>query len=202
MPINFSDQENAFIAGQRKKENQIPRYYSVASKQTFAISRDMEAYLILQKSTQKQKIQSWVQNLKKIQLKYVDRDSILQTYLSNRSTDSENKVKEMDAVMGGFSDFREALFSGGEDATRFSEITDVSIMATALQRPIDQLVVIRDISFHENVAVSLQRIKLGNQFNQFLNTGALDFIKGASQEVQNELDSWQNVVSSYPGRSA
>jgi hypothetical protein len=199
MPLNFSTDELAIISAQRKSESNLPRYYVIPTQQTVAISRDMEAYLILQKSTQKQKIQAWIQSLKQIQLKYTDRDSILQIYLDNRNADSEKKIKDMDVVMGGFSEFRDSLFGGEGDSARYSEISDISLMATAFQRPVDQIVSARDNSFHENVVVNLQKLKLGNQFNTFINTGALDFLSGAPQAVQNELNSWQNIVAAYPG---
>jgi hypothetical protein len=201
MPVNFSRQENEIIANQRKPDSQLPRYLLIETRQTLPISRDMEGYLILQKASQKQKIQSWIKSLKQIQLKYADRDSLLQTYLESRSSDSEKKVNELDSVMGGFTEFRDSLFGEGDSAARFSEIADVSIMATALQRPLDQIVLSRDVAFHENVVATLQRLKLGNQFNKFLNTGALNFLSGADQILQNELDSWQGVVASYSGRN-
>lgn len=182
---SFTQDEINLINSQRKKEQELPEYYSSTSKNNVAITRRFEEYLILQTPVQKQKILDWTDKALEIQKVNIDRDTILDTFLKNRVADNKEIIDELDQEIQGFNDFIKQIFVGGD--YRFNDVVEVGLMLKSLQNPLDELLLRRDMAFQEtNLAVVLQeRVKDSLETN----------------DTRKELQSWKQVLSAYEGRA-
>ena len=194
---NFTTQETVLISEQQKLTANLPSYYSSdvaknvpqGSKDELAkqkISRDFEAYLILQTTEQKQKTLTWIKSVTGITQDNKDRDNILERYLTLRDDDTKAVIAEIDDKLKQFEEFRNGLFASGEDGTKFAEVIEVSLMARSLQRPLDEMYITRESTFHEQNVVALLKIRFEDRKN--------------TTDTQLELESWQTVVSAYRGQ--
>ncbi len=194
----FTTSEIDLISKQKKDQADLPQYYSAeiaktapaevkeeVAKQT--ISRDFEAYLILQSTEQKQKTLSWIKTVNTINQDNKDRDDLLERYLSLRDTDASARITEIDETLQEFESFRNGLFAAGDDGTKFAEVVELSLMARALQTPIDEMQIIRENAFHEKNVTALLKVRFDARKN--------------TDDSQKELESWQTVVSEYEGQS-
>jgi hypothetical protein len=181
----FNQDEINLINSQRKKEQELPKYFSATSKSNVTITRRFEDYLILQTPTQKQKILDWTDKALEIQKINIDRDTLLDTFLTNRISDNKEIINELDQEIQGFTDFIKQIFVNGD--YRFNDVVEVGLMLKSLQNPLDELLLRRDTAFQEtNLAVVIQeRVKDSLETN----------------DTRKELQSWKQVLSAYEGRA-
>ena len=194
---SFTTKEIDLINAQRKTTAKLPTYYSAevaqtvpdASKEELAkqtISRDFEAYLILQTTEQKQDALSWIQSVTNITQDNKDRDDLLDRYFTLRDDDTIARITEIDEKLKEFETFRNGLFEVGDNGTQFADVVEVSLMARALQRPLDEMSIVRENAFHEQNIVALLKVRFEDRKN--------------TTDTQLELESWQSVISAYSGQ--
>jgi hypothetical protein len=194
MPLNLSPDEVEAVEKDKRKEAELPLYYNSDSKQSEPISRDFEAYLILQGVDQKQVIQEWISAVKEIELDTGDRDALLTRFMEHRAEDAALKIEELDEVLGGFDQFKQQLFSDpnadeeNPNPNKYSAVAEIDLFARAVQKPIDEVVMIRDGAFHEQNMILLVQTDLE--------------IAGNKEARQGELDTWQQIFAAYKGQSA
>lgn len=182
---NFSQEELELINQQRRDVESLPLYYSADNKRLTQISRDFESFLILQPTEQKQLTLKWVKEANSALEKNVDRDELLLRYAGLRKDDAKLRIEELDEKLNTFDDFKESFLADSEENERWSAVPEVSLLQQSLQQPIDELLLLRDNSFHEfNFAVLVE-----NRTNSDL----------VNKDTQREISSWQTVVSSYKG---
>jgi hypothetical protein len=183
--MNLSKEELQLINQQKKTDSQLPIYYSKANKKSFVISRDFESYLILQSTTSKQKVNSWLRNVGKIQVNSKDRDSILTRFLTTRKEDAEKRIQEIDEKLNNFDQFKSSLLPDQRTVSNFAGLTELSSLCSVLQANMDELMLMRDHSFHEkNQSALIQNMMVATV---------------TDADSQKELDSWSNVILAYPG---
>lgn len=183
---NFTDKEVIVINAQKKLSAELPQYFNSATKTNTPISRDFEAYLILETQEHKQKSLSWIKDVQSISQDSTDRDAILKTFATNRLADANATIKELDSTLKNFDAFKAGLFNIG-DSNDFASVFEVSLLAQSLQRPLDEIKFLRDRAFQEKVISNIQLDRLDRS--------------GFNSDTQKELASWQTVISSYPGQS-
>lgn len=192
---NFSDEELELIQNAKLPTKALPKYFSAAEAAILAnrndayhpISRDFEAYLILQTDTQKQSELAWIKRATTILTNNEDRDALLTKYYANRSADSSLRVQEIDTVLSSFDSYRVGLLAQGTDTTRFASVIEVSLMANSLQRPIDEIQIYREQAFHEQTLIGILKQRLD--------------VRKDTADTKEELKSWQSVITTYPGRA-
>lgn len=183
---NFSQEELEKIKVQRKPQDELPTYFSSENQQETPISRDFEAYLILQPQSLKQTTLSWIREVVDIQEENIDRDEILSRYLNTREEEADKVVEQLDEALGDFDQFKAGLLQVTDDPTRFAEIPEISLLAQSLQRPIQEMVFIRESAFHESNLSKLLRLRFT--------------ISETTENTERELQSWQTVISAYQGQ--
>lgn len=193
--MNFSPDELSLIQKQRKPDDLLPKYYSINQKTYFPISRDFEAYLILQRASAKQYIQRWIKTSKKLQYSQADRDELLNIYLTNRQTDAQAQLDEIDAALAEFSEFKNGLFTSGEDSSRFSGLLELGLLTNSLQRPMEEIAHVREQIFHEKVMADFQLATIEVESSLVPS----NFSQERSLDIQKDLEAWQGVVAAYPG---
>lgn len=186
MALNFSEEEQGLIDAQKLTDEALPSYYSASQKNFVQIGRDFESYLILQSTEQKQKMLSWLDEAGNIQEDQKDRDELLTRFLNNRNADAAKRIEELDEMLNGFNEFIANLFKDGEDASRWTTLSELASLNEVLQKPIDEFVLMREQSFHEQNLTSLM----------LENTEELK----TSSDTERELNSWRSVIATYPGR--
>jgi hypothetical protein len=192
MAISFSPAEQDVINKQKLPDDSLPKYYntnplSPETSQFTRISRDFEAYLILQPSSQKQTVQGWIKAVKTFNVANTDRDIILAAYLNIRATDVALRLNQLDSSLSNFADFKASLTTGnGTDPSKYADILELDLLSKSLQRPIEETVVAREQAFHENNMVLLLSKKLA-------------FTK-ADTSINTELTAWQAVMGTYAGQ--
>ena len=185
MAINFSVDEIEKIDKQ-KKPSGLPSYYSSDSKSRREIGRDFEGFLILQSTDQKQVLLKWLQQVNDIEQDNTDRDKLTDQYLDLRTTDATARIAELDLQLKGFDKFRSSLFGDGADPSRFAEIVELNTLIQAMQRPLEEITIQREIAFHErNLAKLINNRRTKAKSNK---------------DTEKELKSWQSVVTAYPGQ--
>lgn len=184
----FTAEELKIIRQQRKSNEDLPKYYSAESKAETQISRDFESYLILQSPAQKQKILSWIKEATKIQKPRVDRDELIKRYMANRIADADARISDLTTQTTKFESLRSELIGDSTDVNRFADVIEVGIMVNSLQRPIDELLSLKERAYHDKVMATVYSIRFAATEN--------------NKDTQRELSSWQTVVSAYPGRNA
>lgn len=185
---NFTVDEIGIINEHKKLDQDLPLYYTASTKQESPISREFESYLILEAKEHKQKTLSWIKDVEKIQFNKVDRDKLLDTYLTNCNDNANTKISELDAKLNNFDDFKSGLLGKEEDPLRYANVTELSLMSQSLQKPIDEMVFMRDKASHEINMVSLMKAK--------------QKLTAYNSDTQKELQSWQSSVSAYDGQSS
>ena len=186
--VTFSTDEQALINKQKLPDDRRPSYFSSLSQNFIQISPDFEGYLILQPQDQKQRTLTWIQEASKIQVPNIDHDAILNRYFIIRQTDALTRIDELDSMLNNFAQFQAGLLTDGTDPSRFAAIGEVNILTRSLRRPLDKIAVQRDLGFHEQTLVNLLK-------------GRLD-LEQTNTSTQQELQSWQNVISTYRGQSS
>ena len=180
----LTDAQIQLIAEQSKSNADLPKYYSAAQRTSVPISREFESYLILQTQTHKQETLSWIQSVSAIQTSNVDRDTLLSTYTTNRLNDAKATIAELDVEIQDFNNFQKDLFQGdNSNAT----VYELGLLAQSLMQPLDEMIYLQDRSFHEVNMVGFINLKQQTQAN--------------TTYTQQELQSWQTVISTYPGTS-
>ena len=185
---SFTVDEIGIINDQKKLDQDLPTYYNASTKQESPISREFESYLILESKEHKQKTLSWIKDVEKIQFNKVDRDKLLDTYLTNCNENANTKIAELDEKLNNFDDFKSGLLGKEEDPLRYANVTELSLMSQSLQKPIDEMVFMRDKASHEINMVSLMQAK--------------QKLTAYNSDTQKELQSWQSSVSAYDGQSS
>ena len=187
MAVNWSTAELEKIEKQSLGDL-APYYYYIPTKSMRQIEYDMEGYLILQPKNQKQKLLDWIKNVTKIEMDNVERDSLLSTYITIRLEDASTRIEEIDTVLNMYSELQGELLAGSDDPSRFASIIDLNEMIRSISRTVDSISIQRDQAFHERNLTNDLKI-------------LLDGFK-SSGETQEELKSWQSVISAYPGQNA
>jgi hypothetical protein len=171
----------------KQRKIPLPKYTSVLTGASTSISEDFEAYLILQPADKKQTILSWINTVKGLELDNTDRDDLLRQWMTIRAEEAALQIEELDEALGGFDEFKRSLTAGDEESpTRFAELVELDLLARALQKPIDELVMMRDEAFHEQNMILLIKNQLDNE--------------GATTESTSELENWSGVIAAYPGQ--
>lgn len=186
---NFSPTELSIVNEQRKDDKDLPKYYSSQRKTNVAISRDFEAYLILESQDHKQKTLSWIKKVKSISNNFTDRDALLSDLLESRKTQVQSRIKELDEALGNYDEFRFGILSNpisGDDSNKFADVAEVTLLTQILQKPIEYMNVLRERSYHEQVMLGLWENFIG--------------VDGYSANDNKELSSWETVISAYPGQ--
>lgn len=184
---NLAPEEIEYVNRLKRTVDKLPTYYSRSSQNYLKISQDFEAYLILQTAKQKNQITSWLQNISEVQTSLVDRDAILTTYLNIRSKDAAKRVSELDIKMKNFDQFRSSLFTDENDVARFAGMDELSTLVSLLQRTMDELVTLREQSYHETV--------MSGVIKRDIAAAPLD------ADTKKEINSWRTIMTTYPGRS-
>lgn len=182
----FTNEELQLISEQRKTNADLPEYYSAQSQTSIQISRDFEAYLILQTQDQKQKVLEWIRKALIGQSISADRDTLLNQYIQIRKADAQSRIAELDQKLGNFNDFKTSLLPNDDYVSNFGNVAEISLLCTSLQKPMDELFLKRDQAYHEVVLSDILNSRLTKQ-KQDANT-------------KKELQSWQTVIASYKGR--
>lgn len=182
---NYSNQELQIINAQRFPDAERPSYYSSRQKKFLQISRDFEAYLILQTTDSKEKTTSWISRVSEVKADNKDRDDILERYLTVRKTDADAVKAELDEELGGFIQFKSSLFADAEDTDRWSDVGEIQQLIAALQSPMDELALRRELTFHESTIAALLLEEVSKQ--------------GVKTTYDTELNSWLEVINLYPG---
>lgn len=187
MAITFSQDELDLIAKQALPPDERPSYSVPETKSSDKISKDFESYLILQSADDKQNILSWINSLKKVDSALEDRDAILKRYLDIRAEDAAQIIQDVDKDTGDFNKFKASLAPGEEGKpSRWTELLELNLLARALQRPIDEILIQRETAFHEENMLKLVQILLD--------------VKAFGKDTSQELKQWQAIIGAYKGQ--
>jgi len=174
--LTLTDQENQKVSQQRKKDAQLPTYFNAKLGKAITISRDYEAFLILQSQDTKQTMIQWLSDVRKVQESQTDRDALVVSAIDLELTDSEQKVTEIADQLTKFENFRSKV-----QASKYSGVIEVGSLLTDLQRGIEELAVRRDRTTHlVTVATVLQ-----------------ETIKGLTANEEKQFESWNESLSAY-----
>jgi len=183
---NFSPEEKDLIDKQKKPTEQMPYYYLARRKTLIQISEDFEAYLILQTAAAKAKIQTWLKKTSDANLARADRDEILKRYLDLRKVDSQKVIESIDKKLDSFDEFKTSLLGTPEDANRYASVTELNEFTEVVQRPVDELTLLRETAYMEQNITALADKYLTEY--------------GVSKDTQREINSWKTVFASYQGQ--
>lgn len=185
---NFSSAELQLINRQRKPAGEKPFYFSSDEGIFKEVSDDFEAYLILQTVDHKEETVEWIETSLDILEANEDRDELLERYIELRIEDASARVNELDGKLEDFNSFKEGLLEdrASGDPTRFASIVEVNLLARSLQRPLDEILFLREKAFHEINLASLMLFRLN--------------LSRSNDATQREIDSWENVITAYPGQ--
>jgi hypothetical protein len=189
---NFSDAQLALIQEQMLPADELPSYFDAQTGQEVVISRDFEAYLILQTQQQKQATLTWINQALNFQEDRLDRDAILTRYLVNRNTDDVARLAEINTRLMNFDAFRAGLLLGSTGGSNvsidWSDVIEIDLLAQSLQAPLDEIVLLYDLTFNEQNMVAVLQQRMSNT--------------SYTQAEKEELQSWQTVISDYQGQSS
>lgn len=184
----YSAEQLALIDAETKPTQSLPKYYLADTKQSIPISRDFEAYLILQPSEQKQNIVDWINGANEITNDTVDRDELASQYFDLRIADAKQRISDLDEQLNNFNKFKLGLLGTKGDPSGFSTITEINLMTRALQKPLDEMVYLREQAFHEQTMNGIQKLRAEVDID--------------TPDTQKELESWQKVITTYPGQES
>jgi len=187
MTISWSTSELEEIKKQKMGDLR-PSYYSTTNKNFIQISEDFEGYLILQNSSDKQKILTWISDVEKIDNNTKDQNTILDKYMTIRSDDADARITELDAKLNNYDDMQTSLITDGTDPARYGTIVELSQMITSISKPLENISIQRDQAFHEKNIILAVTNKIKSE--------------QISDESSKELDSWKSIMSSYRGQSS
>ncbi len=180
--VDYTATELEYIRKNRKKTEEKPSYYNSSTDQTEVISDEMEAYLILQKISTKQKILQRLRKNIKDNSDFSDRDAILTEMLKNIDSDTVKKLAELDAETENFAEFKESILS---DDRRFDNLLELNRLITVINTSIEELSFERDQVFQDS--------NMGIILSDKLQASKSD------EKTKKEYDIWQKVISAYQG---
>jgi len=186
---NFTTDEQALITKQSLPIAKRPSYFSKDFQREEQIGQSFEAFLILQRSSQKQISMDWIDRALDIEVDNEDRDTLMTTYLAGVNEDAIARVTELDDRLENFSAFMGSLFQNESETggpSRFSDIAELNIFVQSLQRPLDKLTIQRDQAFHEQNMVTALQIRLTQE--------------QTDENSRKELESWNDVLATYEGQ--
>lgn len=183
MAIQFTAEERQLISKNRKENGDLPSFFNSQSGREERISRDFEAYLILQPQSTKQKVIDWIRKTLEIEIDLTDRDQLLSEYINNIKPEASARVGEIDQVTNNFSSFRDNLYLEGD--RRFDGLAEFNSLTFTLQGTIEETATKRDISFQENNLMAILEENLS--------------INRKDDSTIRELESWQIVFAAYNG---
>lgn len=190
----------------------LPRFFNAGTQEigdvpNQAISREFEAFLILQALQSPEKLSNatvWFNEAAELQLKRLDRDNLLAEAYLEEKTDAMAKAKELTDRTQRFAAFRETFQQvdpGPEvDAAkfppaRFSGVPEISLIMRDSQAAMGQ------------IASELKRAEYRVVMNEVMDQARIsrvrtgDAISGiADDRIAEELLSWRNVITDIQAR--
>jgi len=173
--VDLSSDERAKVEASRRSPP--PNYFDAASFQDLPISRDFEAFLILQDPATISATLDWYGQAVTLGENRVDRNSVLFEALVADSDDRSAKQSELKKTTTLFNTWKE-LFTAG----KFSDTTEVSLIIRDFQATAEEIFVLEDRAKHlENLQARL-----------------LDRLRqGLSSAQLRELQSWSTPLTTY-----
>ena len=178
LTIPLSEEEQTKYNSKKQTEENLPRVYSLAAKAEVPISRDAEAFLILEdfdfKDTLTDSIKAILENSASD-----DEKELFEEAWNNEREIIRNEVADLNSKLGTTTEVREGLRK-----SKFVNVTDISELLTA-------------ISSEQSVLSSKQRIsqyrlKYIEQFKARFQPGSV-----ANSENRKCTESWLNTLTKY-----
>lgn len=190
----------------------LPRFFNAGTQEigdvpNEAISREFEAFLILQALQSPEKLSNatvWFNEAADLQIKRLDRDNLLAEAYLGEKADALAKAQELNDRTQRFAAFRESFqqVDPGPEAdaekfppSRFTQVPEISLIMRDSQAAMGQ------------VSSDLKRTEYRVVMNEVLDRARIsrvrtgDAISGiADDKIAEELLSWRNVITDIQAR--
>lgn len=177
MALELTDAQAQIVDPER--QDVLPSFYDADLQAKTQISRDFEAFLILSPPELLTSAIDWIKTSADIQTQNKDRDALVAIAITQESLNATNKMNALDQTLQNFNKFRENFQTNSD----FAAIPEVQQFLFDLQRPIEELVTMRD------------RAQFDGTVSQVLQAGNTELVVTAP-EIE-ELQSWTGVLSVY-----
>lgn len=177
MALTLTTEEQEKVNSNRKEEK--PTYYSSAFKKDIEISDDYEAFLILADSSTRISMQSLINDSSTFKDENAERDELLEKALDLDESDATGALTEIQATLTQFNTLRDKITI----ENKFSNITEIGLILSDLQRSIGELTSLQDRLQHASIMGGINRIKVNQDFT--------------TEDDAKQLKSWLNSLQAY-----
>lgn len=178
MSVFLDATQRSSVLGKRKPAGQKPQWYNGALSKKQTISDDFEAYLILQGRDQNKRTLEWLREASNYSIFDSDRDSLLDTFMTNEEKDAENAAFELFPLGDKFNRFKKKFLVAG-----FESVSEIGQILSDLQRPMLETMYIINKHKHRQIFCKIAHDKLA--------------ARGLTNDQKKQLDSWFVPLSAY-----
>jgi hypothetical protein len=188
MAIELSLEEIVKIEKQTLSDERLAdvTYYNITAKADRPISRDFEAFLILQTTEQKQESLKWIKESSGAQARNKERDQLIVDALERDTEDTAKRLEVLDEKLTSFNEFKESITSD-DKIRRFISVQEVSAFLRSIERTMDEVILNRSREFHNSVIDKMMQTR--------------HELQKVGEEETREVKSWQRPFSEYEGQS-
>lgn len=181
MALSLDDKVESLVSDRRKKEQELPDYFNSALGTDLKISRDFEAFLILQNDAARNEIIKWLSKARTLEETNADRDKLVVEAISLDLADATQRQTEIATKIQEFTAFKSVITSPQKNAVDFSGVPEVQLLLRDLQGAMPEIALRRDRLTHQ---VTMDTLLQKN-------------VTGQSDNDKKQLDSWSEVISVY-----
>lgn len=178
LTISLTNEELTKVNSKKKEEKSLPKYYSVLNGEYIPISRDMEAFLILEDFGFKDTISDSVKAILDNSTNDEEKELFEEAW-NNEKNVVENEVADLNSKLGVTSEVRSELRN-----SKFVNVTDISELLTTVASEQSALSIKQKISQYR--LVYLEQFKIKFQPG-----------KVANKDNKKAAESWLTSLSAY-----
>lgn len=178
MGILLDGNQAKIVATKRLKPEQRPKFFNAKIGAMTRISEDFEAFLILLGRPRSKETVSWLQNATNYSIQDADRDSLVNSALTNEMDDATACTKEIAPIMDQFNQFR-ARFN----MTGFEGVTEAGQLLSDLQRPMNEIITLGSKHRHRQQYAKILQESLKSS--------------GLTANQSKQMNSWFESLTTY-----
>lgn len=179
LTITLSDSDLAKVNSNKKDDEDLPRIYDMSSQTYSPISRDMEAFLILEDISFKDTMTDVVKSALSSTQSDLE-DSLFEETLKNKKDINSNRIADCNSKLGDYTQVKSDLSSEESD---FVNVADISSLFNSINSTQNKLVMIKRLAIYKKVYMSMFESKLKND--------------STASEYEKVLKSWLNILTAY-----
>lgn len=178
LTLSLTEDEAKKVASKQKEENDLPKVYNKVSQSSYPISRDFEAFLILEDFSFKDKMADKIKAVLAVDTDTNEKD-LFDEALANEVEENDEIVAECTSKVSSINELRVQIQS-----SKFSDVVEISN-------------VISDVLANSN------KIELTNRIANF-RSNYLNLLKSSNfvpsnldEKQEKQTESWLNPLTAY-----